>query len=128
MIEILPMEDREKEREVLEKLPRLGGEPRVLVMKDRGEALGLAAVELDGDTLRILALEAGGYGFERKPEGEEVFILDTLVRSAASYGEALGAGRIETAFADFFGFFKARGFAVEEGRAYGPVGLIVKYG
>lgn len=127
MIEILPMEDRENERALLEGLPVLGDAPRVLLMKDRGEPLGYAAVELWEGALRILKLEAAGWDGARKPQGEEAFILDTLVRSAASYGETFGAGEIETAFPDFSGFFKARGFETDEARAFGPMSLIVKY-
>lgn len=127
MIEILPMDDRVKEKELLSGLPVGGGEPRVLAMKDRGGALGYAAVELCGDTLRILKLEAAGYGFDRKPQGEEAFILDTLVRSAASYGETFGAGKLETAFPDFYGFFQARGFDSDGEHAFGPMSLIVRY-
>jgi len=127
MIEILPMDDREREKELLSGLPVGDGEPRVLAMKDRGEVLGYAAVELCGETLRILKLEAAGYSFQQKPQGEEAFILDSLVRAAASYGETFGAGKIETAFPDFHGFFKARGFGADEGHAFGPMGLIVRY-
>lgn len=126
MIEILPMEDREQEKALLDGLP-VSGEPRVLAMKDRGETLGYAAVELDAGTLRILKLEAAGYDFSQKPQGETVFILDTLMRSAASYGETFGAQRIETAFPDFFGFFQARGFETDGERAFGPMSLVVRY-
>ncbi len=127
MIEILPMEDREREKERLSGLDLGGGAPRVLCMKDRGEELGFAAVELRGETLRILKLEAAGYDPGEKPQGEQVFILDTLLRSAASYGETFGAQAIETAFPDFFGFFKARGFEMDGEHAFGPMSLIVKY-
>lgn len=127
MIQILPMEDREREQALLAGLPMEGGEPRVLAMEERGEALGYAAVELKEGVLRILKLEAAGYDPARKPQGEEVFILDTLMRSAASYGETFGAVRIETAFPDVFGFFKARGFDTDESHAFGPMSLVVKY-
>lgn len=127
MIEILPMEDREEEKALLAGLPSTGGSLRVLAMKDRGETLGHAAVELQGGTLRILSLEAAGYDGAQKPQGEQVFILDTLMRSAASYGENFGAREIETAFPDRFGFFRARGFSVDEEHAFGPMDLIVKY-
>ncbi|NBI17052.1 hypothetical protein D1841_03815 [Neglecta sp. X4] len=127
MIEILPMEDREKERSLLERLPLSGGEARVLLMKDKGEPLGHAAVELWEDTLRILKLEAAGWDSSQKPQGEQIFILDTLMRSAASYGETFGAGKIETAFPDFFGFFQARGFETDDAHSFGPMSLIVKY-
>lgn len=121
------MEDRQREKELLADVNGLGGEARVLWMTDRGEPMGYAAVELLGGTLRILKLSAGDYDFSRKPEGEEAFILDTLTRSAASYGENFGASSIETTFPDFYGFFKARGFQTDETHAFGPMSLIVKY-
>ena len=49
------------------------------------------------------------------------------MRSAASYGENFGADRIETAFPDFFGFFKARGFDCDETHAFTPLSTIVRY-
>lgn len=127
MIEILPMEDREQERKLLSQVEAAGTEARVLSMRERGEILGWTAVELAGGVLRILALRAGGYDFSHKPQGEEVFILDSLMRSAASYGEIFGAVKIETAFPDFFGFFQARGFDSDELHAFTPMSTIVKY-
>lgn len=128
MIEILPMEDREKEKALLEGLVTGSGAPRVLRMAERGEALGWVAVEVDGPLLRILKMEAAGYDPAQKPQGEQVFLLDTLLRSAASYGETLGAEEIATVFPDFFDFFKNRGFDCDNTHAFGPMGLIVKYG
>ena len=127
MIEILPMEDREREKSLLGDLPTPGGEPRALCMKDKSGELGYALVELLGEKLRILKLEAAGYAPAQKPQGEAAFVLDTLLRSAASYGETFGASEIETAVPDFHGFFKARGFKTDEAHAYGPMSLIVRY-
>lgn len=127
MIEILPMEDRQREKELLEGLETGDGEPRVLMMADRGEELGWAAVELAGNTLQLLKLSAGDYDFSRKPALEETFVLDTLLRSAASYGETFGADLFETVFPDFYGFFRARGFESDETHAFGPISVIVKY-
>lgn len=127
MIEILPMEDREKERAILEGIDCAGPQARVLAMCERGNTLGTAAVELDGAMLRILRLTAEGYDFSQAPKGETVFILDSLMRSAASYGENFGAVRIETAFPDFFGFFRARGFDSDDTHAFTPMSTIVKY-
>lgn len=127
MIEILPMEDRELEKTILEGIDCAGPQARVLAMCERGSTLGTAAVELDGAVLRILRLTAEGYDFSEAPKGETVFILDSLMRSAASYGENFGAARIETAFPDFFGFFKARGFESDDTHAFTPMSTIVKY-
>lgn len=127
MIEILPMEDRDQEGKLLAEVENAGSEARVLAMRERGETLGWVALELDGGALRILRLAAEGFDFSRPPQGEEVFVLDSLVRSAASYGETFGADRIETAFPDFFGFFQARGFEQDELHAFTPMNTIVKY-
>ena len=128
MIEILPLADREREKELLAAVEGAGPEARVLAMADRGEELGTVAVELRDGALHILQMRAGGYDFSRKPQGEEAFILDTLLRSAASWGENFGAGEIVTAFPDFFGFFQARGFAVDDSHAFTPMSTIVHYG
>ena len=127
MIEILPMADREREKELLAAVEGAGPEARVLAMTDRGEELGTVAVELRDGTLHILQMRAGEYDFSRKPQGEEAFILDTLLRSAASWGENFGAGEIATAFPDFFDFFKARGFASDDTHAFTPMSTIVRY-
>lgn len=121
------MADREREKELLAAVEGAGPEARVLAMTDRGEELGTVAVELRDGTLHILQMRAGEYDFSRKPQGEEAFILDTLVRSAASWGENFGAGEIVTAFPDFFDFFKARGFASDDSHAFTPMSTIVRY-
>lgn len=121
------MADREREKELLAAVEGAGPEARVLAMTDRGEELGTVAVELREGTLHILRMRAGEYDFSRKPQGEEAFILDTLLRSAASWGENFGAGEIVTAFPDFFDFFKARGFAADDTHAFTPMSTIVRY-
>ena len=104
-----------------------GENARILAMTERGALLGWVAVELEDKVLRILKLSADGYSFTDPPAGEEVFILDTLMRSAASYGEDKGANFIETAFPDFHRFFASRGFSVNETSASTPISTIVKY-
>ena len=121
------MADREREKELLAAVEGAGPEARVLAMTDREEELGTVAVELRDGTLHILQMRAGEYDFSRKPQGEEAFILDTLLRSAASWGENFGAGEIVTAFPDFFDFFKARGFASDDSHAFTPMSTIVRY-
>ena len=127
MIEILPVVDREEEKGLLAQVKGAGPAARVLAMRERGTVLGWVALELEGDCLRILRLYAEGYDVSRQPQEEEVFILDSLMRAAASYGETFGANEIETAFPDFFGFFHARGFDQDENHAFTPMGTIVKY-
>ena len=127
MIEILPMTDREQEKERLAQVPDATESTRVLAMTERGETLGWAAVDLTDGGLTIRKLAVEGYDASRKPQGEEVFILDSLMRSAASYGETFGANQIETSFPDFFDFFRARGFDVDEIHAFTPMSTIVHY-
>lgn len=121
------MEDREREKELLRDVAHAGDKARVLLMTDREEAMGYAAVELAGNVLRILKLHAERYDPAQKPTGDAVFILDALMRAAASYGETFGADAIETAFPDFFDFFRLRGFQTDETHAYTPMSTVVHY-
>ena len=75
------MENREEERNLLD---AAGIEGRVLVMKDAGQPVGWVAVDLREGTLHLVKLDVKGYDFTEKPQGETLFILDTLMRSAAS--------------------------------------------
>lgn len=96
-------------------------------MSDREEELGHVVVVLQKDTLRMVNFFVSGYDFSEKPQGDTVFILDALMRAAASYGEVNGAQKLETAFPDFYDFFRLRGFQTDETHAFGPMSLIVKY-
>lgn len=127
MIEILPMQDRKAEEVLLAQIGKAGPEARILAMCERGQTLGWVALELSKEVLYILHMAAEGYDVSRKPQGEEVFVLDSLIRSAASYGETFGATKIATCFPDFFGFFAARGFDFDESHAFTPMSTIVKY-
>lgn len=124
MIQVKAMEDREEEQKLLE---GAGVEGRVLLMKDRGEPVGFVVVSLEDTTLHLVKLSVKGYDFTEKLQSEEMFILDTLMRSAASYGEDHGADKIVTDFPDFFDFFRLRGFDVDETHAFTPMSTIVRY-
>lgn len=100
----------------------------MLEMKDGAVTLGLVALKIEADTLILLKLSVNGYNIKEKPNAEQLFILDSLVRSAASYGESLGAKLIETSFPDFYDLFKRMGFDVDEKHAYTKMDTIVKYG
>lgn len=118
------MEDREEEQKLLD---AAGAEGRVLLMKDGGEPVGSVIVDLKEDVLHLVRFSVKDYDFSEKPQGEEIFILDTLMRSAASYGEDHGAQEIVTDFPDFFDFFRGRGFDVDENHAFTPMSTIVHY-
>ena len=96
-------------------------------MAEGDEGLGHIAIVMDSGTVRLLSMYAKGYDFESAPDPEQSFILDSLMRAGASYGETHGADKIAAEFEDFFGFFKNRGFNVESGFAQAPMSLIVKY-
>ena len=79
------MENREEENRLLAEADA-AEESRVLLMEDRGEKVGYVVVRLEGSTLHLHKLQAFGYDGSERPQGETLFILDTLMRSAASYG------------------------------------------
>lgn len=118
------MENREEEQKLLD---AAGVKGRVLVMKDGGVPVGSVIVCLEDKALHIARLSVKGYDFTNSPDSETVFILDTLMRSAASYGEDHGADTIVTDFPDFFDFFRLRGFDVDETHAFTPMSTIVHY-
>lgn len=122
------MEDREGEQSLLKTVEKAGSDARVLAMLDGEEMLGWAAVEAREGTLWILKLAAGAYDFSYKPGMEEIFVLDALMRAAASYGENHGAQKIETAFPDFFDFFKLRKFSIDDTHAFTDMSTIIHYG
>ncbi len=128
MLTVLPMKDRKAETDILENISQAGENSQVLLMKDGDETLGWVAIDIKDRVLYLLRLSAGGYDFSGKPSAETIFILDTLVRSAASYAEDRGAVSIETTFPDFYDFFKLRGFTTDESHAFTPMSTIVRYG
>ena len=85
VLTILPMEDREREKSLLDGLSeKTEDNARVLMMSDGKEELGWVAVEIIHSVLRMLHMEVPG----AQPEtltGESVFIADSLMRAAASY-------------------------------------------
>lgn len=120
------MQDRDREQQLL---AELHAEPddRILVMTDRDEELGSVAVRLKDDTLCMVHFSVPGYDFAEKPQVDQIFILDALMRAAASFGETNGASQLATAFPDFHDFFRLRGFETDDTHAFGPMSLIVKY-
>jgi len=118
------MAEKAEEAALLAKTEGAPDNGRVLVMTDGEETLGYVVVALEDDTLSV----SGQTDFTKaKPDPMTTFVLDTLMRSAASFGETNGMNHIRTAFPDFFDFFKQRGFAVAEDHAEAPMSLIVHY-
>ena len=129
MLQIVPMQEKDREEAICRKTEGAGADARVLVMTDGDAELGYAVAAVQDETLVLYGFSVSGRTdfTQEKPDMETVIILDTLMRSAASFGETNGANRIRTAFPDFFDFFKLRGFAVEETHAETPMSTIVHY-
>ena len=129
MLQIVPMAEKTEEAALLAKTEGAPDNGRVLVMTDGEETLGYVVVALEDDTLVFYGFSVSGQTdfTKAKPDPMTTFVLDTLMRSAASFGETNGMNHIRTAFPDFFDFFKQRGFAVAEDHAEAPMSLIVHY-
>lgn len=123
------MKDKQRENDILQRDGIAGDNAHVLVMTDAGAEMGSVSLQLREGTLFIVSFSLPGKDDFRneKPGMEAVFILDSLMRAAASFGETHGADQIETCFPDFFGFFKARGFTACETHASTPMSTIVHY-
>lgn len=96
-------------------------------MTDGEDELGYVMVELMNDRLIIHEMKTHGYCFDVSPAAEHYFIMDSLMRAAASYGETNGMDRIETSFPDFFDFFKKHGFETDNEHAFTAIGTIIHY-
>ena len=123
------MAEKTEEAALLAKTEGAPGNGRVLVMTDGEETLGYVVVALEDDTLVFYGFSVSGQTdfTKAKPDPMTAFVLDTLMRSAASFGETNGMNHIRTAFPDFFDVFKQRGFTVAEDHAEAPMSLIVQY-
>lgn len=99
----------------------------MLQMQDGGETRGDVILRVQNETLCILRFSVNGYDLKQAPDLEQAFVLDALMRAAASYGENNGAAEITTAFPDFYDFLKRRGFKAAGGRMQTPMSTIVRY-
>ena len=123
------MQEKDREKAICLETAGADADSRVLMMTDGAEELGYVVVSLRENVLYIHGFNVSGkmdFAAE-KPGMEEVFILDTLMRSAASFGETNGANHIRTTFPDFHSFFKLRKFDVTDEYAETPMSTIVHY-
>ena len=129
MIEILPMGDREEEKRCLAAEAITLENPRILVMEEGGEQLGQIVVGVERDRLWIAKISQtnGAHLQGERLTPESYFVMDSLLRSAASYGETNGATEMQTMFPDFADFFKQHGFQCREGHMYGKMNLLIHY-
>lgn len=121
------MEDLSEEQALLQRENIANEGTRVLCMTDGSTEMGCIAVQLSGDTVRFLYMHAENYDFMNSPNMEQYFILDSLLRAGASYGEVHGAAYIQVDIPDFYDFFLKHGFKKQGQCMHGPVSLIVKY-
>ncbi len=120
------MKNKEEETLLLNVIPQKGNNARVLQMTEKGEVLGYVAIDLKDEYLRFLHFEIYADPNFTGGEMREMF-MDSLMRSAASYGEVNGATKICTLDNKNNAFFEKRGFTVDENHAFGEMDLIVKY-
>ncbi len=96
-------------------------------MDENGSELGWVSLKIDGETLVIIKFELTG-GFDiNNLDMEQVFFLDSLMRSAASYGEVHGAVDIKTADNAYNAFLAKKKFLTDEQGAFILMSEIVKY-
>ncbi len=97
------------------------------MMTERGIELGLVATEIIEKRLIILEFDLLNSCDFDNLNLEEEFFVDSLMRSAASYGETNGADFIELKSNTYNKFLAKKGFTVTDTHAFAPMSLIVKY-
>lgn len=128
MIQIIPIQDQQREEQILKTLLKKGeNNGRVLVMTEGNEELGTVALKIVDRKLVIIKFSlANNCDFENLSMEEEFFI-DTLMRSAASYAETNGANFIETETNEYNKFFAKKGFEILDTHAFAVMSKIVHY-
>lgn len=124
MITILPMQDGDRKRELLSAYPTLSGRMDVIVMAEKEEEFGTAVLCVDGSVVRILSITVNG----QEPESYDMMgkmVADSLLRSAASYGETNGAERIEAYLPKLERFLETKGFVKTDTCMATPMSTIV---
>lgn len=126
MITILPMKDDARKTAVLSAYPEITGKADVIAMCDGEEEFGTAVLALDGTVLKIYDIIVSGQDLSALDMMGKI-TADSLMRSAASYGEHFGADRIEAFVPALRDFFRAKGFKEENGCMAAPMSVIVHY-
>ncbi len=121
------MENKEEEREQIKDLIKEGDRGRILVMTEKSQELGRVYIALREKKLILLKFDlTAGCDFENL-DFEEMFMLDSLMRSAASFGEINGALSMETESPIYNSFLEKKGFKVDDDKAYLSISSIVHY-
>lgn len=110
MITILPMQDSEGKVRILEECADAGNDAEVLLMRDAGEKVGYAVVDVNASTLRILNIALWEGSAVCGTGSDEAFYADALLRASASYGMEHGAYQMESRAERFRDFFQSAGF------------------
>ncbi len=124
MITILPAAGPEKDK-YLEQTGWEGTDCELLLMKDREQVLGGAAVTIENSELFFwLFVERASLS---SLTAEQRFIADSLLRAAASFGANQGAYRLAAQQQEGWDFFRAEGFSMDDsGRMLLSTSAIVK--
>ena len=125
MITILPMDDPVKKQSMLAAYPQISGEADVIVMAEKELEYGSAVLSVDGTVLKIYDITVCGQSLSSLDMTGK-FVADSLMRSAASYGEHHGAVRIEVYIPELNDFLQQKGFAPEETCMATPMSTIVR--
>ena len=126
MITILPMKDEAKKAAILSAYQQITGKADVIAMCEGEEEFGRAVIALDGTVLKIYDIIVNG----QEPDALDMMgkmTADSLMRSAASYGEHFGADRIEAYVPALADFLQRKGFKEENGCMATPMSTIVHY-
>ena len=126
MITILPMKDEARKAAVLSAYPEITGRADVIAMCEGEEEFGTAVLALDGTVLKIYDVLVKGQDRANLDMMGKI-TADSLMRSAASYGEHFGADRIEAYVPELSDFLRAKGFKEENGCMATPMSTIVHY-
>lgn len=124
MITILPMKDALRKQQILAGYPAISGKADVIVMCEKEAEFGTAVLAVDGAILKIFDITVNGQDLTAL-DGMGNLVADSLMRSAASYGENFGANRIEAYVPALSGFLEAKGFTPEDGCMATPMTTIV---
>ena len=131
MLQIVPMEERDREAAVLRETPGADAEARVLVMTDGADELGLVVCRRARKDARRLRLFGGGPdGFHRRKAGCRRPFLSSIrscapPRHSARSTARTGSGRT---FPDFYGLLPpARGSRRPRSHMEAPMSAIVHY-
>lgn len=96
-------------------------------MEDGSKEIGWVSLKVEDENLYIIKIELNTKCDFENLDMEQSFYVDTLMRSAASYGEVHGARKIYTVDSLYNSFLIKKGFQIVDGVAFTPMSTIVHY-